>query len=35
VLDAGRHYRFQPGSLNHENVPVEVDLTVKILSRLQ
>jgi hypothetical protein len=34
VLAAVKHYRFQPGTLDRQPVPVEVHLTVRILSRL-
>jgi TonB family protein len=34
VLAAVKHYRFQPATLDRQPVPVEVHLTVRILSRL-
>jgi TonB family protein len=35
LVAAVSQYRFKPGSLNHEAIPVEVELTVKILNHYQ
>jgi hypothetical protein len=35
ILAAVGRYRFQPGTLDHQAVPLEVNLTVTILSRIQ
>jgi hypothetical protein len=34
ILAAVSRYRFVPGMLNHQPIPIEVNLTVRILSRL-